>query len=148
MYPPSQYSIPYVVHVRTLQWSLQIRDTLGAGLLSFIERLSSGGRFESLLYVFVCSACCAYHLVLAAEGRSAPPCPCSERDSSSDSLYTQNKQQHFLNEHINFLRESSSRIHPLQQIPNLGGKLPYLLPLQQIPNLGGNYRIHSTYSAT
>ena len=32
-----------------VQWSLRIKDTLEAGLLSFIERLSSGGRFESLL---------------------------------------------------------------------------------------------------
>ena len=34
-----------------LQWSLWIKDTLGAGLLSFIRRPSSGGRFESL-YIY------------------------------------------------------------------------------------------------
>ena len=33
---------------RGLQWSLRIKDTLGAGLLSFIWRLSSGGRFDSI----------------------------------------------------------------------------------------------------
>ena len=31
-----------------IQWCLRIKDTLGAELLSFIWRLSSGGRFESL----------------------------------------------------------------------------------------------------
>ena len=33
-----------------VQWSLRIKDTLGAGLLSFIQRLSSGGRFKSICY--------------------------------------------------------------------------------------------------
>ena len=31
-----------------IQWNLRIKDTLGAGLLSFIQRLSSGGRFDSI----------------------------------------------------------------------------------------------------
>ena len=31
-----------------IQWSLRIKDTLGERLLSFIWRLSSGERFESL----------------------------------------------------------------------------------------------------
>ena len=33
-----------------LQWNLRIKDTLGARLLSFIRRLSSGGRFDSIYY--------------------------------------------------------------------------------------------------
>ena len=37
------------VYITVIQWSLRIKDTLGAELLSFIGRLSSGGRFESLL---------------------------------------------------------------------------------------------------
>ena len=47
------------IHV---QWSLRIKDTLGAGHLSFIGRLSSGGRFKSLLkareYVNRCHSQC------------------------------------------------------------------------------------------
>ena len=37
-------------HLKPLevQWSLRIKDTLGAEILSLIWRLSSGGRFESL----------------------------------------------------------------------------------------------------
>ena len=34
--------------VTGIQWSLRINNTLGAGLLSFIRRLSSGGRFDSI----------------------------------------------------------------------------------------------------
>ena len=32
----------------SMQWNIWIKDTLGAGLLSFIQRLSSGGRFDSI----------------------------------------------------------------------------------------------------
>ena len=39
----------YIAIALYIQWSLRIKDTLGAGRMSFIERLSSGGRFESLL---------------------------------------------------------------------------------------------------
>ncbi len=35
---------------KRLQWNLRIKDTLGARLLSFIRRLSSGGRFDSICY--------------------------------------------------------------------------------------------------
>ena len=31
-----------------IQWNLRIKDTLGAGFLSLIRRLSSGGRFDSI----------------------------------------------------------------------------------------------------
>ena len=34
----------------SVQWNLRIKDTLGAELFSFIRRLSSGGRFESVCY--------------------------------------------------------------------------------------------------
>ena len=33
-----------------VQWNLQIKDTLGMELLSFVQRLSSGGRFNSICY--------------------------------------------------------------------------------------------------
>ena len=36
-------------HKINIQWSLPIKDTLGARLLAFIWKLSSGGRFEPLL---------------------------------------------------------------------------------------------------
>ena len=41
--------VPAVIaNIIYIQWSLRIKDTLGAKLLSFIRRLSSGGRFELL----------------------------------------------------------------------------------------------------
>ena len=43
-----QFNVVYTVAATRVQWSLRIKDTLGAEILSFIWRLSSGGRFESL----------------------------------------------------------------------------------------------------
>ena len=36
--------------VLLLQWNFRIKDTLGAWLLSLVQRLSSGGRFDSICY--------------------------------------------------------------------------------------------------
>ena len=48
LYPPVVEFYRILSKDIELQWSLRIKDTLGAGLLSFIRRLSSGGRFDSI----------------------------------------------------------------------------------------------------
>ena len=39
------------LNLKGVQWNLRIKDTLGSWLLSFIQRLSSGGRFYIFCYL-------------------------------------------------------------------------------------------------
>jgi len=42
------HSLIMLLCLTSLQWNLRIKDTLGAELLSFFRRLSSGGRFKPI----------------------------------------------------------------------------------------------------
>ena len=47
----SRVHISRTYNISNVQWNHRIKDTLGSGLLSFIRRLSSGGRFNTLCYL-------------------------------------------------------------------------------------------------